>query len=297
MRHTLMMAAAAAALLATPALAQEAPTADAMATPPSTDPIGTPPAETVPEAAAEAADDLTATAQPETAIPAETADAGNDIVDVMRADGQFSTLLTALDATGLSGVLESDDSISILAPTDAAFAALPAGELDRLMQPENREELQDLLLYHVLNADVQANQIENRRGPVVTGSGAQILLDGTAGSLRADSATIINAELRGSNGAVLVVDQVLSPDTSLAAQGDEDTEVTTDAVADASVEAERDAAVSADVEAEADVSATTTPEAEATEEPTGAEIPATPPVNEAQPTEPTGEEDPATPQS
>lgn len=286
MRTTLLMAAAAAALFASPALAQEIP-ADPAAPPPSTDPVGDPPVNEAPTPDTTDAVDPTATA-PEAPVTqtAEAADAGNDIVDVLRADGQFTTLISALDATGLTGTLESDDSISILAPTDAAFAALPAGELDRLMLPENREELQEVLLYHVLNADVRSEQIQDRRGPVVTGSGAQILIDGTGGALRADNATITNAELRGDNGAVLVIDQVLSPDTSLAAQGDEEIDSTAATETDATVESEAPAATEAE-----------TPAPEATPEPTGEEMPATPPVDETAPTEPVAEEEPATPQS
>lgn len=297
MRKTLLMAAAVAALMATPALAQEVPASDPASQPPSTDPVGTAPAAEIPEAidaVDETAPEATVTATPETDAAlqaAEFAEAGstNDIVDVMRADGQFTILLLALDATGLTATLESDESISILAPTDAAFAALPAGELDRLMLAENREELQELLLYHVINADVRAEQIENRRGPVVTGAGAQVLLDGVGG-LRADGATITNADLRGSNGGVLVVDQVLNPSTSLAAQGDEDAEATGEAETDAPAATETETPAATEMPA-----ATDTPDA--TEEPTGEAMPSTPPVDEVAPTEPTDEEDPTTPQS
>lgn len=318
MRNTLLMAAAAAALMTTPAVAQDIPATDTTAQPPSTDPIGTAPTAEVPSApdAAEAVESVTDVATPpaDSAEPAQAASAegtaSTSIVATMRADGQFTTLLSALDATGLTSILESDESISILAPTDAAFAALPAGELDRLMQPANREELENLLLYHVLNANVRADQIENRRGPVVTGSGAQILLDGSGGSLRADNATITNAQLRGSNGAVLVIDQVLSPDASLAAQGDEDsdaattTEAGTTAGADVEASADTTAATEAEtaVEAGATTEAATVTETPATapatesteEEAEGEEMPSTPPIDEG---EPTDEEDPATPQS
>jgi uncharacterized surface protein with fasciclin (FAS1) repeats len=308
MRNTLLMAAAATALMAAPALAQEMPTGDATTQPPSTDPIGTaPPAETPPstpettDPVDEASPDATMAAQPDPAAEMVTADAGStdDIVDVMRADGQFTSLLQALDATGLTETLESDDSISILAPTDAAFAVLPAGEVERLMLEENREELRELLLYHVLNADVRPEQIENRRGPVVTGSGSQILLDGVGG-LRADAATITNAELRGSNGAILVVDQVLSPETSLAAQGDEDAEAAAEAevgAEDAEVAADADVAAEAGVVADAGVAAADTETPATTEEPTGAEMPSTPPVDEGDPTDPVADEEPATPES
>ena len=321
MRNTLLMAAAAAALMTTPAVAQDIPATDTTAQPPSTDPIGTAPTAEVPSApdAAEAVESV-ATPPADSVEPAQAASAeataSTSIVATMRAEGQFTTLLSALDAAGLTSILESDESISILAPTDAAFAALPAGELDRLMQPENREELENLLLYHVLNANVRADQIENRRGPVVTGSGAQILLDGSGGSLRADNATITNAQLRGSNGAVLVIDQVLSPDASLAAQGDEDSDAatTTEAGATAGADVEASADTTAATEAETAVEAGATTEAaveaeaatvtetpatapatESTEEEAeGEEMPSTPPIDEG---EPTDEEDPATPQS
>lgn len=302
MRKTLLMAAAAAALMATPTLAQEVPASDPATQPPSTDPVGTSPAAEVPDTADVIEDtaptaDVTAAVEAEAAAQAEVADAtaSNNIVAVMRADGQFSTLLSALDAANLTSTLESDDSISILAPTDAAFAALPAGELDRLMLEENRQELRDLLLYHVVNADVRVEQIENRRGPVVTGSGAQVLFDGVDG-LQVDAANITNANLRGDNGAVLVVDQVLNPATSLAAQGDEDTDATVEAEADATAEAA--AAVEAPAATETETPAATEAPATTAEEPTGEEMPATPPVApEETPTEPVDDADPTTPQS
>src|SRR5690606_7009891 len=87
-----------------------------------------------------------ATIQDDAQAPMATADAEAeaDVIDVLRAEGQFTTLVSALEAVGLDTVIESTDGITILAPTDEAFAALPEGELDRLMQEENAEELRDL---------------------------------------------------------------------------------------------------------------------------------------------------------
>ena len=232
MRNRLLITACAFALMGGAAAAQEttAPVNDPMNPPSNTtdsqdpattpaDPIPTQPEVSAPTPPTTAADAAT----PDTTAEAQVAaSADGTIVDVLRAQGNFTTLVSALEATNLDDVLASDDSITILAPTDEAFAALPEADRQRLLDPANREELQQLLLYHVINADVRRAQIDNRRGAVETGSGAQIMLDGGNGMLRADAATITNAELRGSNGAVLVVDQVLNPETSLAGMGDVD---------------------------------------------------------------------------
>lgn len=302
MRTQLLAAASAVALFAAPALAQEAPINDPI-DPPSNTTDAQPPATTP-------ADPVTPTAPTGVEAEAEvTASADNTIVDVLRAQGNFTTLVQALEATGLDDVLANDDSITILAPTDEAFAALPPAERQRLMDPANREGLQRLLLYHVINADVRRGQIENRRGPVETGSGAQILLNGVGG-LRADAATITNADLRGSNGAVLVVDQVLNPETSQAGMGDVDDTATdqdaatTDQPATASTDDAADTTTNETVAT--DQPATTTDPAvtdagddEATPPTTddeGAAMPTTPPTDTppADPVDP-GDEDPTTP--
>ncbi|WP_296815240.1 fasciclin domain-containing protein [Brevundimonas sp.] len=245
MRTRLLTAACAFALLGGAAAAQETqpPVNDPVSPPANTtdgqDPAETPvdPIPTGPEVAAPTPPTTPADAAvPETpgavaeVQPGELTD--GSIVDVLREQGNFTTLISALEATNLDDVLASDDSITILAPTDEAFAALPEADRQRLMDPANRQELQQLLLYHVINADVRRDQIENRRGAVETGSGAQIMLDGGGGVLRADAATITSTELRGSNGAVFVLDQVLNPETSLAGMGDveaADAPATTDA--------------------------------------------------------------------
>ena len=247
MRNRLLITACAFALMGGGAAAQEttSPATDPMNPPSNTtdgqDPAATPtdPVPTHPEVQGATPPTTPAdAATPDTTAEAQvTASADGNIVEVLRAQGDFTTLISALEATNLDDVLASDDSITILAPTDEAFAALPAAERERLMDPANREELQQLLLYHVINADVRRDQIENRRGAVETGSGAQIMLDGGGGTLRADAATITNAELRGSNGAVMVLDQVLNPETSLAGMGDVDAEATTgEAEAEATTE-------------------------------------------------------------
>ncbi len=219
-RTKLLTATAVAAILAAPAaFAQDAqpdlpppPVADETTQDMPTTPQGAPtiaPAEAM------------APAQPSDMQTAETAPvAGDNVINVLRAQGEFTTLLEALDAAQLTQVIEQDPDITILAPTDAAFAALPAEELTRLTDPANTQELRQLLLYHVINADVRSEQLEGARGGVPTASGAEILLDGSQGAIRADAATVTQADLRGSNGAIFVIDQVLTPAESMASMGD-----------------------------------------------------------------------------
>lgn len=219
LRTKLLAATAVATLMAAPALAQEA-TPPAQTTVPEATTSSTPqtmpaPAEAAPQAAPQA----------ETETPA----AGETVVDVLRASGQFSTLLSALDQAQLTDTLSTRPAISIFAPTDAAFAALPEAERTRLMDPANANELLQVLLYHVIVADVTPDQIEGRKGGVPTASEAQILLDGTGEAIKADGATVVSAELDASNGAVFPIDKVLNPAQSMAAMGDEESATATEA--------------------------------------------------------------------
>lgn len=219
LRTKLLAATAVATLMAAPALAQEA-TPPAQTTVPEATTSSTPqtmpaPAEAAPQAAPQA--------------DTETPAAGETVVDVLRASGQFSTLLSALDQAQLTETLSTRPAISIFAPTDAAFAALPEAERTRLMDPANANELRQVLLYHVIVADVTPDQIEGRKGGVPTASEAQILLDGTGEAIKADGATVVSAELDASNGAVFPIDKVLNPAQSMAAMGDEESATATEA--------------------------------------------------------------------
>ena len=146
--------------------------------------------------------------------------AKGDLVETAKASGQFTTFVKALDKTNLTAVLKTNPNLTVFAPTDAAFAALPAGELDRLMKTENAGELQGLLVYHIVNAPVDTAKIKGAKGPVQTVAGAELLLDGTdPANLKANSATILQADVRASNGIIYVVDHVLSPKDPVIAQG------------------------------------------------------------------------------
>lgn len=213
LRTRLLTATAAVALFAAgSAFAQTAPTAPVgpAATPPvaAEEPIEAPAA-----AAAQAA--TSAAAPTQTAAVVE-----NNVVDVLRANGQFTTLLAALDAAQLTETLSTQAAISIFAPTDAAFAALPEADRTRLMDPANVNELRQVLLYHVVVADVNSSQIEGARGGVQTAATTEVQLDGTGDAIKVDNATVTTADIDAGNGSIFIIDRVLNPADSLVATGD-----------------------------------------------------------------------------
>src|SRR5215217_7341143 len=167
LRTKLLTAVAATALLAAPAaFAQTAPQSPEASPAPAAAPAA-------PAAQAPAA--------------AETPAQVNNVIDVLTAQGNFTTLLAALDQAQLTETLKTRPAISIFAPTDEAFAALPEADRTRLMDPANAQELRTLLLYHVIVADVSSSQIQGARGGVETANRTQVLLDGTGEALKVDA--------------------------------------------------------------------------------------------------------------
>ena len=218
LRSMLLTAAAASALVAAPAaLAQTNPQ------PPAQKPAPARPAQEAPPAASSAAESAT-------------------VIDVLRARGEFTTLLAALDRAGLTETLASRPAISIFAPTDAAFAALPEEERTRLLDPANAAELRERLLYHVIVADVASGQIEGTRGGVQTAARTEVQLDGTGDGIKVDDATVVQADIGAANGAIFAIDRVLDPARSLAAMGDSEPAAADDAAAETPAEAPADEA-------------------------------------------------------
>ena len=212
----LLGAAAVAALLGGAAYGQT-PTAPAEVPKPvvvvaPTPPVA-PPASSIvtPPAAAATTTTTTTTVTPATPAVSQVVAKG-DIVDTLKADGHFKTFIKALDVANMTGVLKSNKNLTVFAPTDAAFAALPAGELDRLMK--NPAELQKLLTYHVLNATLDGAKIKGSRGGVKTVAGADLVVDGSGATLMANNAVIVQADVLATNGTVHVVDKVLMPSTA-----------------------------------------------------------------------------------
>ena len=155
------------------------------------------------------------TAAPDAAAPAAPAAAGaqvapsGDIVATLTASGQFTTLLKALDAVNLTPVLKGAGPLTIFAPTDAAFAALPPGKLDALMA--DKQGLQQLLVYHIVNAKVDSSKIVGVKGPIPSAAGKPIYVDGSASPPKADGADITQTNVVVSNGFIYPVTEVLSP--------------------------------------------------------------------------------------
>lgn len=151
-------------------------------------------------------------AQPPAATAAATpVEAKGDLVETAKASGQFTTFIKALDATNLTSVLKTNQNLTLFLPTDAAFAALPAGELDKLMLPENGPQLQKVLTYHLINAKVDSSKIKGAKGEVKSVEGSALTLDGSGATPMVDGATIVQADVMASNGVLHVVDKVLLP--------------------------------------------------------------------------------------
>lgn len=149
------------------------------------------------------------------AAPAAKVVAKGDLMQTLRTSGQFTTLVKAIDATNLSALLKDNQNLTLFAPTDAAFAALPAGKLDALM--EDKAALQKLVIHHIINLRVDSSKIQGAKGPVRTVASDSMELDGSGEMLKADNATIIQADVMATNGVLHVVDRVLMPQASTSA--------------------------------------------------------------------------------
>jgi uncharacterized surface protein with fasciclin (FAS1) repeats len=214
--HRLLTAAAAVSLIAGAAAAQTPATAttEKAAQAATGKATSDAPAKTAVQGTARAVGEAAANVQATTAGPASLKPNG-DIMTTLRTSGQFSTFVKALDATNLGGLLQKQPNITVFAPTDAAFAtAFPGGQLDQMMGSDaGKQQLQKLLIYHLINARIDSAKIKGARGPVPAGSGDKIVLDGSAegGPLKAENATIIQSDVACSNGLIQVVDQVMKP--------------------------------------------------------------------------------------
>lgn len=133
-----------------------------------------------------------------------------DIVDIAASNGNFNTLVAAVTAAGLVDTLKSDGPFTVFAPTDAAFAALPAGTVDSLLLPENKDQLVAILTYHVVPGAVTSDQLAGQRMSVATVNGADVHIDGRDG-VKVENATVTAADIIASNGVIHVIDTVLLP--------------------------------------------------------------------------------------
>jgi uncharacterized surface protein with fasciclin (FAS1) repeats len=139
--------------------------------------------------------------------PAFAAD--KDIVDTAVGAGNFTTLVAAVQAAGLVETLKGEGPFTVFAPTDAAFAALPAGTVEDLLKPENKDKLVSILTYHVVPGKVMSGDLtEGMKAKTVQGGEVTITLDGGA---KVNGAAVSTADIETSNGVIHVIDAVILP--------------------------------------------------------------------------------------
>lgn len=137
--------------------------------------------------------------------------ATGDIIDVAVGAGSFKTLAAALGAAGLVDTLKTSGPFTVFAPTDAAFAKLPAGTVENLLKPENRAQLISILTYHVVPGKITSNQLLDKVTPATTVQGRKATIDGRNGRVTVNGVGVIAADVGASNGVIHVIDTVLMP--------------------------------------------------------------------------------------
>jgi uncharacterized surface protein with fasciclin (FAS1) repeats len=133
-----------------------------------------------------------------------------DIVDTAVDAGNFNTLVAALKAANLVDTLKGPGPFTVFAPTDEAFAKLPAGTLESLLQPENKAKLQSILLYHVVPGRVTATQVV-KLDSAKTAEGQIVSIKIVSGKVMINNAEVLKADILTSNGVIHVIDTVLLP--------------------------------------------------------------------------------------
>lgn len=133
-----------------------------------------------------------------------------DIVDTAKSTGEFETLLAAAQAAGLVDTLKGDGPLTVFAPTDAAFAKLPAGTVESLLKPENKAKLVSILTYHVVGGKYLAKDVMTHNS-LKSVQGDSIVVMVADGMVKVDGATVVQADVAASNGVIHVIDQVIMP--------------------------------------------------------------------------------------
>ena len=131
-----------------------------------------------------------------------------NIVAVAQGNADFSTLVAAITAAGLGDALSGEGPFTVFAPTNAAFEALPAGLLEKLLLPENKEVLTKILTYHVVPAKVMAADVA--AGDVNTLEGSAFAIT-TEGGVKVNASNVTATDVAASNGVIHVIDAVLVP--------------------------------------------------------------------------------------
>jgi uncharacterized surface protein with fasciclin (FAS1) repeats len=158
------------------------------------------------EATSKPAEDVTSSA------PVSSTAGARDILATAEAAGQFKTLTAAIKAAGLEDTLKGPGPFTVFAPTDDAFAKLPAGTVEGLLKPENKAKLTAILTYHVVSGKVPSTEaVKLSSAKTVNGKALQLAADG--GTLKLNgNAKVVKADINASNGVIHVIDAVVLPE-------------------------------------------------------------------------------------
>jgi uncharacterized surface protein with fasciclin (FAS1) repeats len=138
------------------------------------------------------------------------AGAKKDVVDTAVEAGSFKTLVAAVQAAGLVETLKGKGPFTVFAPTDDAFAKLPAGTVESLLKPENKDKLVSILTYHVVPGRVASGDLAGKKTEAKTVQGGTLAIDATSG-VKVNDATVVTADVEATNGIIHVVDTVILP--------------------------------------------------------------------------------------
>ncbi len=137
--------------------------------------------------------------------------ASGSITATLKASSHFTILAKALDLAQLSAVLNATPGLTLFAPTDEAFNALPPAELAKLLTADSAPVLQKVLIYHLVNATLDGAKMKGAKGEVPSVETGKLQLDGSGETLKVNDADIIQADVKATNGTIHVIDKVLIP--------------------------------------------------------------------------------------
>ena len=132
-----------------------------------------------------------------------------NVVETAQSVGTFNTLLAAATAAGLAETLATTENITVFAPTDEAFAALPAGTVEDLLKPENKDKLAAILTYHVVAGKVMAADVKSSEVKTVNGKDLSVKV--ADGKVTVNGANVVKTDIAASNGVIHVIDAVVLP--------------------------------------------------------------------------------------
>ena len=135
--------------------------------------------------------------------------ATQDIVGVASSAGSFNTLVAAVKAAGLVETLQGAGPFTVFAPTDEAFAKLPAGTVESLLKPENKQKLASILTYHVISGKVMASDVKTMQAATVNGQ--KLAIEANGSGVTVNGAKVVKTDIPATNGVIHVIDTVILP--------------------------------------------------------------------------------------